>query len=229
MIDKNNQGTQNEMIINTEWGAFGDKGEIAFLLTEWDKRVDDATLNPGKQTFEKLISGMYMGEIVRQIILDLIEKKLIFKTNNVERLKVQGSFETKYISLIESDPVGRFENCHDVLKELGMISVSKEDCSILRYVCECVSRRAGFMVAAGCSALLKKMNHKDVTIAVDGSVFRYHPHFENIMRSQIKQLMGAEFEIDLVLSNDGSGRGAALVAAALSSSATSLKTAVKIL
>ena len=84
------------------------------------------------------------------------------------------------------------------------------------------------MVAAGCSALLKKMNRKDVTIAVDGSVFRYHPHFENIMRSQIKQLMGADFQIDLVLSNDGSGRGAALVAAALSSAAISLKTDVEI-
>ena len=43
------------------------------------------------------------------------------------------------------------------------------------YVCECVSRRAGragFMVSAGITALLKKMDYKDVVGAVDGSVFR---------------------------------------------------------
>ena len=46
-------------------------------------------------------------------------------------------------------------------------------------------------------------------------VFRFHPHFPNIMRSRIAQLMGVEYKFDLMLSTDGSGRGAALVAAVL--------------
>jgi len=52
-------------------------------------------------------------------------------------------------------------------------------------------------------------------VAIDGSVFRYHPHFPNIMKSRIGQLMGIDFNFDLMLSTDGSGRGAALVAAVL--------------
>ena len=84
-----------------------------------------------------------------------------------------------------------------------------------RYVCECVSRRAGFMVSAGITALLKKMDYKDVVVAIDGSVFRFHPHFPNIMKSRISQLMGIDYKFDLMLSTDGSGRGAALVAAVL--------------
>ena len=86
------------------------------------------------------------------------------------------------------------------LAELGLESVSDEDCSALRYVCECVSRRAGFMASAGqdsillllifkksfhvkgITALLKKMDYHDVVVAIDGSVYRYHPHFPNIMR-----------------------------------------------
>jgi len=222
MIDRDNEELSeeeqhHEMVINTEWGAFGDKGEIDFLRTKWDKAVDQASLNPGRQTFEKLISGMYMGEIVRQVVLDLVEKKLIFENQSLDRLKVAGKFESKYVSMVESDPVGVFDKCREVLTELGMEDVSNEDCSTLRYVCECVSRRAGFMVAAGCTALLKKMNRKDVTIAVDGSLFRYHPHFANVMQSRINQLMGTDFKVKLMLSDDGSGRGAALVAAALSS------------
>ena len=76
-------------------------------------------------------------------------------------------------------------------------------------------RRAGFMAAAGISALLRKMDYKDVVVAIDGSLFRYHPHFCNVMRSQIGQLMGVDYKFDLMLSTDGSGRGAALVAAVL--------------
>ena len=46
-----------DMIINTEWGAFGDNSELEFIRTKWDKAVDAGSLNPGKQTFEKMISG----------------------------------------------------------------------------------------------------------------------------------------------------------------------------
>ena len=48
------------MIVNTEWGAFGDNKELDFIRTKWDEAVDAGSLNPGKQTFEKMISGMYM-------------------------------------------------------------------------------------------------------------------------------------------------------------------------
>jgi len=51
------------MVINCEWGAFGDNGVLEFVRTAYDKVVDKVTPNPGKQTFEKYISGMYMGEL----------------------------------------------------------------------------------------------------------------------------------------------------------------------
>merc|ERR1711983_375854 len=159
-------------------GAFGNQGELDFILTKWDREVDKLSINPGKQIFEKMISGMYMGEVVRQVLIDLVHEGLMFVGQNTENLFQHGRFYTKY-------------------------------------VCECVSRRAGFMVSAGITALLKKMVYKDVVVAIDGSVFRYHPHFPNIMKSRISQLMGIEYKFDLMLSTDGSGRGAALVAAVL--------------
>ena len=73
-----------------------------------------------------------------------------------------------------------------VPSQMGMDpeTVSDEDCSALRFVCEMVSRRASFMASAGITALLKMMQYKDVVIAIDGSLFRYHPHFKNIMQSR---------------------------------------------
>ena len=52
------EGGPEHMIVNTEWGAFGAKGELDFIRTKWDQAVDAGSLNPGKQIFEKMISGM---------------------------------------------------------------------------------------------------------------------------------------------------------------------------
>ena len=86
-----------------------------------------------------------------------------------------GTFYTRFASEIESDPVGDYTRAKAALQMLDIDpdTVTTEDLSSLRYVCEVVSRRASFMASAGITALLKKMDYKDVTIAIDGSLFRY--------------------------------------------------------
>jgi len=216
-INKEDFPGQEHMVINTEWGAFGDNEELDFLKTKWDIAVDEMSVNPGKQTFEKMISGMYMGELIRQVLVDLMKDDLIFIGVDRDRLLERGSFFTRYASEIESDPIGDYTRTRQALEELGIDpeDVSDDDCSALRYVCESVSRRASMMASAGITALLKKMDFKDVVIAIDGSLFRFHPHFKNVMQSRISQMMGINYKFDLLLSEDGSGRGAALVAAVL--------------
>jgi hexokinase len=38
-----------KVIINMEWGAFGDNGCLNFLRTEYDDEVDKTSLNPNRQ------------------------------------------------------------------------------------------------------------------------------------------------------------------------------------
>ena len=58
------------MVINTEWGAFGDNGEIDFIKTKWDENVDEMSVNPGKQIFEKMISGEFSWIILAILMKD---------------------------------------------------------------------------------------------------------------------------------------------------------------
>ncbi|VDP07646.1 unnamed protein product [Heligmosomoides polygyrus] len=46
-----NDGLPNEIIINMEWGAFGDDGCLQFVYTDYDKTVDQTSINPGKQLY----------------------------------------------------------------------------------------------------------------------------------------------------------------------------------
>lgn len=52
-------------------------------------------------SFEKMISGMYLGEIVRLLLVKLTEDNFLFSGQASEALLLPGSFETKFISEIE--------------------------------------------------------------------------------------------------------------------------------
>lgn len=40
-----------QVIINMEWGAFGDNGRLNFIRTKYDEEVDLSSMNPGKQMY----------------------------------------------------------------------------------------------------------------------------------------------------------------------------------
>uniref|UniRef100_V5G402 Phosphotransferase n=1 Tax=Anoplophora glabripennis TaxID=217634 RepID=V5G402_ANOGL len=199
--------------INLEWGAFGDDGALDFIRCEYDEDVDKNSINPGKQKHEKMISGMYMGELVRLALERFTKEGLLFGGKGSDMLFERGRFYTKYVSEIESDPPGVFNNLREICEELGLKHASEQDYINIRYICECISRRSAHLVSAGLATLLNKIGEKKVTIGIDGSVYRFHPHFHNLMMEKIKELCDPSIEFDLMLSEDGSGRGAALVAA----------------
>nr|KAG5700615.1 hypothetical protein BaRGS_015445 [Batillaria attramentaria] len=201
-----------EMLINTEWGAFGDDGCLDFITTEFDRQVDKHSINAGRQRYEKFISGMYMGEIVRLALEKLRKNGLLFSGEGSYHMATRGRFYTKYVSEIEGDDVDSFKTTKQIFEELEIINVSEQDCRLARHVCSLVSRRAAFLSSAGVACLLQKMKRKDVTVGVDGSLYRFHPFFHDLMMEKIRVLApGVRFK--LMLSHDGSGKGAALVAA----------------
>jgi len=207
-------GKKKEVVINTEWGALGNTGSLDFIRTEFDHAVDRNSKNFTKQVYEKLISGMYLGELLRQVVLVATQKKILFKGQIIENLKKKDVFLTRHISEIESDEVGDYSSTWAVLTEVGMKSVATQfDCQMLRFICECISIRATLLAAAGVAALLNKMGRRTVTVGMDGSLYKFHPHFQTRMTAKIRHLVDKNIHFNLVLSEDGSGRGAALAAA----------------
>lgn len=203
-----------QVVINTEWGAFGDNGCLDFIRTEYDRELDTYSINPGKQIYEKMISGMYMGEIVRLVLERLTMEGLLFESADRDcELFHRGRFFTKYVSEIESDHDEFFRNTKQVLDEIGVNHYTSEDCKIVKYICTLVSARAAFLSSAGLATLINRLNKPEMTIAVDGSLYRFHPRFHNLMNLKIQELIKKGLKFKLQLSHDGSGKGAALVAA----------------
>lgn len=63
--------------------------------------TDTAVLILLHHRYEKMCSGMYLGEIVRQILIDLTKRGFLFRGQISETLKTRGIFETKFLSQIE--------------------------------------------------------------------------------------------------------------------------------
>uniref|UniRef100_A0A2K5XID1 Hexokinase-2 n=1 Tax=Mandrillus leucophaeus TaxID=9568 RepID=A0A2K5XID1_MANLE len=210
------EGEEGRMCVNMEWGAFGDNGCLDDFRTEFDVAVDELSLNPGKQRFEKMISGMYLGEIVRNILIDFTKRGLLFRGRISERLKTRGIFETKFLSQIESDCLALLQ-VRAILQHLGLESTC-DDSIIVKEVCTVVARRAAQLCGAGMAAVVDKIRENrgldalKVTVGVDGTLYKLHPHFAKVMHETVKDL-APKCDVSFLQSEDGSGKGAALITA----------------
>lgn len=224
MLSDEVRNSTEQMCINMEWGAFGDHGELDDILTSFDKEVNDNSCNVGKQTFEKLISGMYQGELVRLILRRLHAKGLVFSGEKVEALYQQASIDTSFLSMIEECNCEKFREIQDVIYQFLGVGALKSDCDIVWDVCKTVSTRAAKLAGTGISAVAHQIkqsypNNRDnmlhITCGVDGTVYRKHPTFAKIMQETTNTILEDDpITVTFTLSNDGSGKGAALTVAA---------------
>lgn len=211
------EGDVGRMCVNMEWGAFGEGGELDDFCTQFDRLVDECSNSPGKQRYEKMISGMYLGEIVRNVLIDFTAKGLLFRGKLSERLKTRGIFETKFLSQIESDRLA-MRQVRSILQHLGLTSSTCDDSVLVKEVCSVVARRAAQLCGAGLAAVVDKMrenrnlNQFSVTVGVDGTLYKTHPHFSSIMQETLQDL-APQCQVTFKKSEDGSGKGAALITA----------------
>ncbi|XP_072447150.1 hexokinase-1-like [Chiloscyllium punctatum] len=210
-------GDDGFMCINAEWGAFGDSARrpLQDIMNEFDELADKQSQHPGQQIFEKMISGLLLGTIVQNILLKLKEKGVIFSEIKQHQLDHHGLFETKYLSVIESD-TDDLLNVKSILEKFDLSS-GIEDRRLVQKVCEAVTQRAARLCAAGLATVLEKMREAQqqdhmMTIGVEGSLYRLHPHFSRILEDTVKDL-APQCQVTFRHSKDGSGRGAAVVAA----------------
>uniref|UniRef100_A0A671YP72 Hexokinase-2 n=1 Tax=Sparus aurata TaxID=8175 RepID=A0A671YP72_SPAAU len=204
----------SKMCINTEWGGLGDDGSLDDIITPYDMEVNQNSINPGRQRFEKLTSGMYLGEIVRQVLLDLTRGGLLFRGHVTETLKTPGIFETKYLSQIE-----RWEKLcvRSILQQLGLKGTC-DDSIIVKEVCGAVSRRAAQLCGAGMAAVVDKirenrgLDHLNITVGVDGALYKLHPHFSRVLKDTT-EVLAPQCNVTFLPSEEGSGKGAALISA----------------
>ncbi|XP_077975280.1 hexokinase-2-like [Styela clava] len=213
--------SSRRMCINTEWGEFGEDGSLDEVRTTFDKLVDASSINPGFMIYEKMIGSLYLGDIVREILLHLIRTGTLLEGILTYEMEQAHSFQTSFITQIELDRTPDLYVCKQILINLGYLESTISDRKRVREICRMVSTRSAHLCAAGVSALVERLksNHNlspgesfKVTVAVDGTLYKKHPTFKHILQTTVHEL-SPESDVTFRISYDGGGKGAALVSA----------------
>lgn len=201
------------MVINTEWGNFDSPVFRVLPHTKYDVEIDEASLNPKRQHFEKMISGMYLGEIVRLVLVSYCADINLFGGQTCSNLAHPYKFATHFMSQIEFDNSPDLAGVAAVLKSIGIQHSTVPVRQFVKFVCHLVASRSARLSAAGIAAILQQLDaaEKDVNVAIDGSLFELYPGYQDKMRAALLELGYAR--VTLTLAKDGSGVGAALTAA----------------
>ncbi|KAI8060972.1 hexokinase-domain-containing protein [Gongronella butleri] len=220
-FDRSQMSADDEMVVNMEWGAFDCERRI-LPFTIYDNKLNRESVNINEQLFEKMISGMYLGEITRNCILHLVDLGILFNGNSSHELNSQWRFETAYMSTIEADDSKDLAKTKHVLEDILDLPVSTTlfERQTIKSICHAVGRRSARLAACGIAGVLKhkgitdKLPQTDRIVAIDGSLFEFYPTYEANLRSAIRELLGEKMcqSIHFELSRDGSGLGASIIA-----------------
>lgn len=211
------KGDKNqEMVINMECGAFDCERRV-LPLTIYDNKMDRESLNVHQQLHEKMVAGMYLGEITRNALLDLVDQQLLFNGNSSKELNKNWSFETAYMSTIEVDETPELMDTAHILESvLNIPSTTLADRQIVKKVCNAVGTRAARIACCHIAGVMTKTGKvgEECVIAIDGSLFEFYPNFEKNMGDALAEVLGeqARSKVRFELARDGSGLGAAIIA-----------------
>ncbi|PHH49780.1 Hexokinase [Ceratocystis fimbriata CBS 114723] len=210
------------MAINCEWGAF-DNEHVVLPRTKYDLQIDNDSPRPGQQAFEKMIAGLYLGEILRLLMVDLHENSpcQFFKGQDISSLKKPYTLDASFLSNIEEDPFENLQETHDLFQSKLNLTCTKHELELIRRACELVGTRSARLSACGVAAICKKMGYQSCHVGADGSVFNKYPHFKQRGAQALSEILDwpekkdptAEDPIEILAAEDGSGVGAALIAA----------------
>ncbi|KAL1918415.1 uncharacterized protein VTP21DRAFT_3075 [Calcarisporiella thermophila] len=203
------------MAVNTEWGAF-DMERHVLPVTPYDNKLDRKSVNPRSQTYEKMISGMYLGEIVRNAVLHLVDCNLLFEAHSSVDLNRLWSFDSSYMSTIEADATPDLAHTQHVLESiLNVPKTTLTDRRIVKKIVELVGTRAARLAAAGLVAVVEHCDalEEGCSVGIDGSLFQHYPSFRERIVAALHELVGDNADrIKLIEAADGSGIGAAMIA-----------------
>eukprot|EP01056_Protomagalhaensia_sp_Gyna25_P001445 Protomagalhaensia_sp_Gyna_25__1444@NODE_172_length_4653_cov_470_453186_g134_i0_p1_GENE_NODE_172_length_4653_cov_470_453186_g134_i0NODE_172_length_4653_cov_470_453186_g134_i0_p1_ORF_typecomplete_len512_score88_07Hexokinase_1/PF00349_21/3e53Hexokinase_2/PF03727_16/1_7e46_NODE_172_length_4653_cov_470_453186_g134_i0941629 len=205
------QFNYTSQIINIECGNFN--RDLPRINIDLEIDFTEAATR-GRQHLEKMVSGAYIGEVARHAILKVFQHKATpalwrphsFSAEDAADCVVDKSDE---LLVVASRCQDRFEAKFSLI-ELQMI----------QGLCVAVYDRAAALAAmliCGTATKTGRLQHAlgGVTIGVDGSLYKCNEFFRNDIRKYIDVLLGQDRSrlIHLEFAEDGSGLGAAILAA----------------
>lgn len=208
------------VVINTELGGY-DKD---LPRTDIDFEIDYNSRAGGRQIFEKMVSGMYIPELTRLMILR------VFQNEAPQMAWVQNSFTGEACGAILNDS-GSLKRTATSLEQLWSWKVT--DMDILRLIQRlviAVFRRSAAIAAVAIAGMAMATGRLQpamggVTVGIDGTLYVKNAVYQAMTREYLEVILDKESAklIHCTIAEDGSAKGAAILAGTIINASRGIK------
>lgn len=134
---------------------------------------------------------------------------------------VRGHWKEFATDTAHRDPFENLQETFDNFKQRLNIVCTRPELELIRRLAELIGTRAARLSSCGVAAICKKKNYESCHVGADGSVFNKYPHFKARGAQALREILDwpektdpkAEDPVEILAAEDGSGVGAALIAA----------------
>ncbi len=197
------------MIVNMESGNFD-----AVPQTQVDAELDAASEMPGRQKLEKMVSGYYLGEIVRLSLRRMRDEGILPACPALEERHIVRGMD---IDSILIDSVDLKSTRAFASERLGLATLEMSQLTAIKTINDAIALRSARLVAAtyaGTLMLIDPELKRRHSIAIDGTLYEKMPGYGANISMALCEIFGDKAkQVKTVLAKDGSGIGAAIAAA----------------
>ncbi|KAA6412592.1 MAG: actin-like ATPase domain-containing [Lasallia pustulata] len=228
-LDSSRTQPASHVLVNAELSMFG---KAILPTTRWDDHLNQHHLLPDYQPFEYLVTGAYLGEIVRLILVEAARSAGLFNGLLPPSLLEPYALDTHSIAIVEADTSPSLSRSRALFCKLfpSPSPPTQYDLRFVQRVVACVSRRASAYLAAGIHALWSlhyaaegldprgaDQMGRVMRIGCNGSVINKYPGFRERCQGVLDDIMDAEGlgrgRVVLESAEEGSVLGAGVAAA----------------
>ncbi|OMH85724.1 Hexokinase [Zancudomyces culisetae] len=218
-IPKLDSNSNEDVIVNVEWNSFDNRLDT-LVNTFYDNRALRLYSGYTSGPLEVMLSESYLGEIIRNILLDFIDRQYIFRGRSSAILNSRFSFDPAYMALILSDDSPYLTDTFAVVTEILQIpDVTTLDILIVRNICLIVIHRTAklYAIIISTTLLFKKDaldSHECYTVSINEPIHEYLPGFDNLVLENLHSVLGKPLADKLKLNfhKDGPIFGCAVAA-----------------
>lgn len=151
--------TSPQMVVNMESGVYS-----GFPQGDFDKLVDAASMSPGTYGNEKMVGGVYQGEVLRYTLEGAADE--LFSPHFRDRLAQAGQLTAAHLSAFAAEPQGD--------SVLSALCVTEEDRAVMQVITDSLLERAARLVILSLAAPMEAENmgkHAPALVVAEGSTF----------------------------------------------------------
>ncbi|KAJ4295639.1 hypothetical protein N0V90_007652 [Kalmusia sp. IMI 367209] len=143
------------IVINTEWGCFDDELQV-LPTTKFDRDLEASSMNPGNQQLEKRVSGMYLGELMRLVLLHC-QSQGVFNMvlNDASPCNHPHGLDSSFLSLLATN--GNVDT-PEVVKAIERVllaqNVTTTDARIIQKLADGIAKRSARLVGSALAAII---------------------------------------------------------------------------